>query len=123
MIGLVLISVIRNLLSNRAGFAAYCRTDFIIAPIWILCLCEMLTFAPFIIKFFGWFSKYSMYIWVCHLIFFDKFFNGITLATGYAAGNYLTLVLMVTIISLVLEFFEKGFFSIKNKIFNKTRRV
>ena len=103
LFGLVGIMAIRIKLST---FAAYCRTDFIIAPIWILCLCELLEFAPFVISFFGWFSKYSMYIWVIHLVFLDKFFTPITLITGTAMGNYLTIVLMVTGASVLLERIE-----------------
>lgn len=110
IVGLVSIMAIRIYLSERAGFAAYCRTDFIIAPIWILFLCEILSLGKIIgksiVDFFGWFSKYSMYIWVLHLIFMDKFFHSVTMITGLALGNYLTIVLFTTIASVVLERIE-----------------
>lgn len=114
LVGLVGIMVLRIKLST---FPAYCRTDFIIAPIWILCLCELLTFVPAIVNFFGWFSKYSMYIWVLHLIFMYSIFYPITMATGLAFMNYLTIVLLVTIASLILAFMEKEAFKIIRKKF------
>lgn len=105
--GLVAIMYIRIKLSDRANFAAYCRMDFIIAPVWILCLCELLEFmksaGKAVVNFFGWFSRYSMFIWVLHLIFMDKFFHPVTMLTKLACGNYLTVVLLVTIASVILE--------------------
>lgn len=112
LVGLIGIMAIRIKLST---FAAYCRTDFIIAPIWILCVCELLyggkKIADYVVRFFGWFSKYPMYIWVMHLIFMDKFFHPITLRTHLAMGNYLIVVLFVTITSVVLDRIE--YFTLK----------
>lgn len=103
LLGLIAITALRIRLST---FAAYCRTDFFIAPIWILCLCELLEMLPAILEFFGWFSKYPMYIWVMHLTFFHDFFIPVTLITGLALGNYLTIVLMTTGASVILERIE-----------------
>lgn len=116
LIGMIGIMAVRIKLST---FAAYCRTDFIIAPIWILCFCELLTLLPFIVDFFGWFSKYSMYIWVLHLVFFDKFFYWITLKTNLALGNYLTLVLMITVASVILEQIEINALNLIKKLKHK----
>ncbi|MBQ0042420.1 MAG: hypothetical protein KBS85_03715 [Lachnospiraceae bacterium] len=87
-------------------FPAYCQTDFIIAPIWILFVCELLSYVKPVLSFLGWFSKYPMYIWVMHLIFFDPFFYPITTWSGYAIGNYLTIVALTIVSSIILERLE-----------------
>ena len=115
-VGLAGIILIRVRLST---FPAYCRTDFIIAPIFILFLCELLSYIPCVLSFFGWFSKYSMYIWVLHLIFFDPFFYPITMWSGLAIVDYLMIVLLTVGASLLLSLGEKGYYKLKARIRSK----
>ena len=66
-------------------------------------------------KLFSFFGKYSTFIWLTHVFFYDHYAKKLVMATHFSTGIYLTLVIMSLITAIILSYI----FSNLLKIFKK----
>lgn len=108
LLGFLLVIIFRVKMAKDASSAGF---DFIFVPVFsfgFICLNELLNFSK---KLFIFFGKYSTFIWLTHVFFYDHYAKRIVMASHFSSFIYLTLLLLSTMAAILLNIIYKFFFA------------
>lgn len=106
ILAIVLVIAARVKIAKDASSAGL---DFIFVP--VFCYGAVLCFKQFSSTFLGnilnsvwnFFGKYSTFIWLTHVFFYDHYAKKIVMASHFSTGIYLTLLLLSTLTAMALS--------------------
>lgn len=101
ILSLIIVVFVRIFVQTNPYEATF---DFILVPffVWgVVSIFKCLRPAETILAFFG---KYSTYMWLCHVFFYDKYAKNIVMLSRFSTGIYFSLVLLSLIASVCLTF-------------------
>ena len=81
--------------------------DYVFVPLFSFGFLQILGMLPAVCnRVFSFFGKYSTYIWLTHVFFYDHYTKPLVTASRVSAGIYLTLVVLSTLAALGLSRIE-----------------
>lgn len=99
ILGFLLVIVVRVKMAKDASSAGL---DFIFVPVYAYGFSVIMTLLPKFSKIFEFFGKYSMFIWLTHVFFYDHYAKNLVMLSGVSIGIYLTLLVLSTFAAIVL---------------------
>lgn len=99
IIGMVLTIVLRVKIAKDASSAGL---DFVFVPVFIFGFLILINYLKKIAVIFIFFGKYSTFIWLTHVFFYDHYAKNIVMFSHFSTGIYLTLLLMSTLTAMLL---------------------
>lgn len=100
ILGFLAVIIVRVKMAKDASSAGL---DFIFVPVFVYGFLTITSLVPRISKIFEFFGKYSMFIWLVHVFFYDHYAKKIVMLSKVSIGIYLTLLLLSTASAFVLS--------------------
>lgn len=104
IIGLILVIVVRVKIAKDASSAGL---DFIFVPVFLFGVIILMNYFTKISKVLLFFGKYSTYIWLVHVFFYDHYAKKLVMISKQSTIIYLTLLLLSTISAILLAGLKK----------------
>ena len=114
VLGFLAVIVCRVKIAKDASSAGL---DFIFVPVFAFGFCVILDLIPKIDRVFAFFGKYSSFIWLTHVFFYDHYAKNVVMFSRISTFIYLTLLVMSTLAAFLLELL----FKILCGVFKKTK--
>lgn len=93
--------------------------DFIFVPVICFGFLSIVCLSKRLSQFFAFFGKYSTYMWLTHVFFYDKYAKSIVMSTRVSLGIYATLVVCSLLASMVLTYLYRIIPNLGKRIWSK----
>lgn len=100
VLGFIAVIVCRVKMAKDASSAGL---DFIFIPVFAFGFCIILKLIPKINGFFAFFGKYSTFIWLTHVFFYDHYAKKVVMFSKVSTFIYLTLLVLSTLSAILLN--------------------
>jgi len=106
VLGFLLVIIARVKMAKDASSAGL---DFVFVPVFVygfLCIMLLLNTISKILVFFG---RYSTFIWLTHVFFYDHYAKKVVMFSGISTGIYFTLLVLSLTAAVILTYISKIF--------------
>lgn len=100
ILGFVLVICARVKIAKDASSAGL---DFIFVPVFAFGFIVIMTLCPYLGRIFKFIGKYSTFMWLTHVFFYDHYSKNLVMFTRFSTGIYLTLLVLSFATAYVLD--------------------